>query len=183
MILMFAKHGNNGDRLVFRGGDGMKILFAIILALLCSSCIATYTIPQNVINERITREKLSQKGQSYSLVSALSGPLLGMLVYSLEYDPKSSSGLKWLPVMTENGEMVEVEITYASTFIIRTKSGETVKMLATSAFISDGILKGKRSSILGMAREVPIDDIAGIELYTENSRTRPFKKQAAQTEE
>ena len=39
-------------------------------------------------------------------------------------------------------------------------------MLATSAFISDGILKGKRSSILGMAREVPIGDIVAIE-YTQ----------------
>jgi len=105
-----------------------------------------------------------------------------MLVYSLEYDPKVRAALNGFG-NDRNGEMVEVEITYVSTFIIRTKSGETVKMLATSAFISDGILKGKRSSILGMAREVPIDDIASIELYTENSRTRPVKKQAAQTEE
>ena len=98
----------------------MKKLIVIVLALFCSSCIATYTVPQSAINERITREKLSQKGQSYGLVSVLTGPVLGALVYSMEYDPKSSSGLKWLPVMTENGEMVEVEITYVSTFIIKT---------------------------------------------------------------
>ncbi|MDA8125154.1 MAG: hypothetical protein M0009_08220 [Deltaproteobacteria bacterium] len=153
----------------------IKVGLAITVTLFCTSCITTYTIPQNVISERITREQLSQKGQSYSLVGVIAGPLLGMLAYSMEYDPKSTSGLKWLPAMTENGEMVEVEITRVSTFIIKTKSSETVKMLATTAFISDGVLKGKRSSILGMAREVPVDDIAGIELYTENSQTRPLK--------
>jgi hypothetical protein len=146
----------------------------IVLALFCFSCVKTYTVPQEIISERITHERLSQKGNVVPLVSILTGPIIGIAL--LEAFPESTSDLKWLPVITENGEMVEVEITRVSTFIIKTKSNETVKMLALSAFVQDGILKGKRSLLMGMAREIPIADIASIELYTENASTRPIKK-------
>ncbi|MCK4640996.1 MAG: hypothetical protein KAU06_06645, partial [Candidatus Marinimicrobia bacterium] len=69
-------------------------------------------------------------------------------------------------------EKLEVEIKPVSTFIINTKNGEKIKMLASTAFIENGKLKGKRSLLVGMPREVRIEDIKSIRLYTEGSKTR-----------
>ena len=150
----------------------MKIA-VLLVALLFVSCVRTYMVPQSVIEQQITREKLVHN-QTVSLISVLTLPL-GVIVSEQERGRSGNSGLNWLTAIDKKGDTVEVEIDQNSQFIITTKYQETVKMYATTAFIESGVLKGRRSRIIGMAREVPLDSIGGIALYTENSKVRPHK--------
>lgn len=147
----------------------MKIA-VLLVTLLLMSCVRTYMVPQSVIDQQITREKLVHN-QTVSLISVLTVPL-GVIVSEQESGRSGNSGLSWLTAIDKKGDTVEVEIDQNSQFIITTKAQETVKMYATTAFIESGVLKGRRSRIIGMAREVPLDSIGGISLYTENSNVR-----------
>lgn len=157
----------------------MRRSYLLALASLALvSCAKTYIVPSTVVDERITRRQIRHNEQ-LSLISALTIPLLGATV---TYVPDEEAGrpgvsdLKWLSAINKKGDTVEVEVKHSNTFIIKTTAGETVKMLAQTAFIEDGILKGKRSLLVGMAREVPLGEIAMIQMYTEIAKVRPYKK-------
>ncbi len=151
----------------------LQVLIFLTLITLLFSCSKTFIVPKEILNERITNEKLSHH-ETVSLLNILTVPI-GVVVTEGEEGRSRFSNLEWLPVIDEDGKYLEVEINAQSTFVITTKDGQTVKMIAKSAFIENGILKGKRSIILGMAREVKIDEIEGIELYTEGSKTRTLQ--------
>lgn len=152
----------------------MKSAAVFLIAFFFISCARTYTVPGNIVKEKITHQRLSQAGMQFGLVNLL---ILPLGVLSAQVPEGGNSGLKWLPVLDKKGDTLEVEITSASTFMIKTKSNETVKMLAMSAFIENGFLKGKRSQILGMSREISIDSISEIEVYTENSKVRDYRRE------
>ena len=143
----------------------------IFLAIFLMNCSKTYIVPDNIIRDEITSRKLSQE-VSISLISILTLPAAGILVQKVDPNLPGVSDLKWLAAVDKNGDTLEVEIKPVSTFIINTKNGEKIKMLASTAFIENGKIKGKRSLLVGMPREVRIEDIKSIRLYTEGSKTR-----------
>jgi len=151
-----------------------NLLLGILLLLVLTSCIHTYLVPQKVIKQNITKEKLSHN-EKVSLVTILTLPL-GVVVRTIEPGLKSTSDLEWLPVIDKDNNLIEIKLNRTSTFIIKTKDNKKVKMLAETAFIENAYLKGRRSWILGMARQVKIGEIIEIKVYTENSKRREITK-------
>jgi len=143
----------------------------LIVIVFLMNCSRTYIIPDDVIKEEITTKKLNQE-VNYSLISILTLPAAGILVHKVDPNIPGVSDLKWLTAINKKGDTIDVEIKPVTTFIINTKHNKKIKMLAVTAFIENGILKGKRSLFAGMPREVKIEDIESIRLYTEGSKTR-----------
>ena len=141
------------------------ILSTMILAsILLPGCTAYYVISPDQLAHQM---KAEQKRESRTQVIPIAPVFL-----SNRYDANS---IKKLLCTDESGDTLWVYPNKDTQLEFTTRSGDVVNMYFDTVFLEGSKLKGLRSRLLNLQREVDLSDVVKIEVYTELSKTEPIR--------
>jgi hypothetical protein len=141
-----------------------RLLFMIVATGALSGCATYYAISTDQITDQI---KSGQNRQSRTQAIPIAPILL-----SNRYDANS---IERILCLDARGDSVWLYPNKDTQLEITTKSGDVIKMYFDTVFLEGTKLKGLRSRLLKLEREVDLTEITKIEIYTELSKTERLR--------